>query len=409
MALWFGALFGLGSLAVRASLIESLVTSSHLEIIVPMTAPPLGMTARILLALAMAVIGIAAGAIIARRIARPRPVEGQPRRSAATIVGKAKPRVDTAFAEVPPQQSLPQAAPAGATSGRLWALAVEQAAHPGFRLDAAPLRGGSPPIFDVTQIDMAAPVSVGTDLAEPGDAVQPRDITTFFEPEESIDAQLAGVSERQEFGSLQQAADPVFGNFVGDDMAPEVPADMASVPDFDAEPAQFRPFDAAPAEFAAEPEQALMPVLSAAPEPRVSLALPQGSAAERIVSGELAELSPVELVERLAIALQQRRHAGSLPTGLIEAAASLADFVDPAPAPAAAPEADDALVSVAPSLLTLPAATFAAGVAPLRRFDAPGAGAPVAGANVASAQDPSEAEAALRSALATLQRMSGSA
>ncbi len=68
VALWFGALFGLGSLAVRASLIESLVISSHIDVLVPMAAPPLGMTARILLALFMAMIGIAAGAAIAHSI-----------------------------------------------------------------------------------------------------------------------------------------------------------------------------------------------------------------------------------------------------------------------------------------------------------------------------------------------------
>ena len=51
----------------------------------------------------------------------------------------------------------------------------------------------------------------------------------------------------------------------------------------------------------------------------------------------------------------------------------------------------------------------AQGVTNLRRFDAPGAAAPEANAAPAPAPDPAEAERALRSALATLQRMSGAA
>ena len=39
VALWFGALFGLGSLAVRPSLLESLVRSSRIDLIVPAAAP----------------------------------------------------------------------------------------------------------------------------------------------------------------------------------------------------------------------------------------------------------------------------------------------------------------------------------------------------------------------------------
>ena len=42
VALWFGALFGLGSLAVRPTLIEGLVLKSHIDLIIPATAPPLG-------------------------------------------------------------------------------------------------------------------------------------------------------------------------------------------------------------------------------------------------------------------------------------------------------------------------------------------------------------------------------
>ena len=57
-----------------------------------------------------------------------------------------------------------------------------------------------------------------------------------------------------------------------------------------------------------------------------------------------------------------------------------------------------------PEAFTAPAE----GASNVRRFDAPGAAGPAA-APASPAQDPAEAERALRSALATLQRMSGAA
>jgi hypothetical protein len=72
VALWFGALFGLGSLAVRPSLLEEFVVKSRIDLLVPVAAPPLGMTARMLVALALAAMGAMLGAFVARRIARPK-------------------------------------------------------------------------------------------------------------------------------------------------------------------------------------------------------------------------------------------------------------------------------------------------------------------------------------------------
>jgi len=53
VALWFAALLGLGSLVVPVELIETVVVRSGLSSIVPPTAPPLGFTARALIALAL--------------------------------------------------------------------------------------------------------------------------------------------------------------------------------------------------------------------------------------------------------------------------------------------------------------------------------------------------------------------
>ena len=92
VALWFGALFGLGSLAVRPSLLEELVLKSHIDLIVPAAAPPLGVTARILLALVMAALGGVLGIILARRLTRPK-VEAYERKRGAKDLSAEQPRI----------------------------------------------------------------------------------------------------------------------------------------------------------------------------------------------------------------------------------------------------------------------------------------------------------------------------
>ena len=71
VALWFGALFGLSIMAVRPGLLETLVVSAQFDRLIPAAAPPLGDTARILTALIMAALGALLGAVIGTRIARP--------------------------------------------------------------------------------------------------------------------------------------------------------------------------------------------------------------------------------------------------------------------------------------------------------------------------------------------------
>lgn len=73
VALWFGALFGLGSLAIRPALIEALVLRSGVDAYVPAAAPPLGMTARGLIALSLALLGAMIGGTLALRLKRTTP------------------------------------------------------------------------------------------------------------------------------------------------------------------------------------------------------------------------------------------------------------------------------------------------------------------------------------------------
>ncbi len=70
VGMWFAALFGLGCLALRPALIEHFVQAWHIDLLIPAAAPPLGITARILLAGMLFVIGGALGFFLARKLGR---------------------------------------------------------------------------------------------------------------------------------------------------------------------------------------------------------------------------------------------------------------------------------------------------------------------------------------------------
>jgi hypothetical protein len=69
VALWFAALLGIGSLVLPVVLIERLATVTGIALIVPAAKPPLGLTARVLVALAGSIAGAAIGLFIARKAA----------------------------------------------------------------------------------------------------------------------------------------------------------------------------------------------------------------------------------------------------------------------------------------------------------------------------------------------------
>ena len=72
VALWFAVLLGAGSLVVPVALWERIVTILGVDGLVAAAAPPLGIKARAIIALAFAVLGALAGLAIARRMASPR-------------------------------------------------------------------------------------------------------------------------------------------------------------------------------------------------------------------------------------------------------------------------------------------------------------------------------------------------
>jgi len=69
VALWFAVLFGLGSLVLPPILVERAVAVTGIDALIPAAAPPLGTTARIAIASAMALFGALLGFVIAQRVA----------------------------------------------------------------------------------------------------------------------------------------------------------------------------------------------------------------------------------------------------------------------------------------------------------------------------------------------------
>ena len=71
VALWFAALFGLGTLATSTTVLELAVLAFRLDALIPAAAPPLGMTARILIAGGMTLLGGSIGFVVAFVAAAP--------------------------------------------------------------------------------------------------------------------------------------------------------------------------------------------------------------------------------------------------------------------------------------------------------------------------------------------------
>lgn len=103
VAVWFGALFGLGALAVRVSLIERIAVAGGIARLIPAAAPPLGVNARVLIALGLAMLGGIIGAVIGRWMARSKPAARARRAAAAEAaeVTEAAPVRAATFDEAP--------------------------------------------------------------------------------------------------------------------------------------------------------------------------------------------------------------------------------------------------------------------------------------------------------------------
>ena len=263
VALWFGALFGLGSLAVRPSLLENLVLQSHIDLVIPAAAPPLGITARILLALMMAALGALLGIWLSRRLIRPS-IEIPERKRGAKELAAQRPRVRSrdAHPDAPARRPISaheelgsesavaneQALPSGPgmLANRRRALAMIEEEQEFVPHDFAPLPGGSaiqpvdlaamalpensPPLANIPQLPIAREPAASLDwshLAQAADgqvpAAAPVVLTATIQP---LPAEAAHRDGRQVFGMAPpepqaQAPRQIFGVVAENDHLPQ--------------------------------------------------------------------------------------------------------------------------------------------------------------------------------------------
>lgn len=377
VALWFAAAFGLGSLAIRPGLLEGLVLKLGIDTIIPAAAPPLGVTARILLALGLGAFGAILGTMLARRLNRPK-VEAKPRsrKVGGSETGFAARNRD-AHPDAPARRPIfaheelgaddlseaedwsgAQAEPlppsAQPIPGRRRALAIEDQAPRDFH-ERAPLPGGEPHVLDIGAFAIddepespAIEVPAELDLT----AFAPPPVPAEFESVRLGPAQADGTAVPFTVSALTPATDDL----------PRVP-EGAIVPQARFDRPDGSVFDIpaqAPRLFSrpADNEEPLADIVISPPveeEPEVLVeepapappqseparfTLPQGPAATRLQGAELGALSHVELIERLALSLKHRRDNGgeSLAEAIALAPQPVAQVAEPAqPEPALPP------------------------------------------------------------------------
>jgi hypothetical protein len=299
VALWFGALFGLGSFAVPASVLERIVAMTGLPALVPAAAPPLGATAHALVAILMTVVGLGLGALIGWKL-KPASVEATPRRRSVVPDAPAQDSARAAWrdVEVPVCQPL--------------ILSEDIAAEP---IAPAPAEDED---YEDTYSDAGRAEADQVDHAE-------------FVAVEEVEAEFEAEPEVQQFRQPE---------IVTDAEADEI--ELAEVEPVEAELAEIEPIEAEPV--AATPAKQTFAPIFAMPEPVVP-----GAPRSPVADAPLASLGLVQLIERLALAIAERRalHEQAQEMAQPQAEAFVPVF-EPQPAAAAAivpqaalPEFDD--------------------------------------------------------------------
>jgi hypothetical protein len=319
VALWFAALFGLGSLMVSPALIERIVSATGLAKVLPMAAPPLGATARILFALALTGLGGLVGLVAGRRVAQTAE-EAPARMPFAGLEADGEPEV------VPVEERASSGSP---RRRRALALPVE---------DAVPLEepeivapeAEQPPILNLSELDFDGieaadpvdPLLLAEETYRQPDLEAPEIVAAEWSPAEdeapvpptsSDDADEQGpfgripewLEPRQEAHSFSPARWGAAHDEVSQPAAPAPAPESLSNRLFEAysrslnEPAEtseVQPlFTACAADTDADSAQE-----TATFEERLQ-------AAERIAGADLEDLSQVELLERLALAMERQR------------------------------------------------------------------------------------------------------
>ena len=298
-ALWFAALLGLGSLAIRPALIESAVLSMRLDTLIAAAAPPLGMTARLLLALAMGGFGAVVGLILARKIAAPR--DTGMRLRARDAHPDAPARRPLSAATDLAEDSGASSDIAGPVLGqRRRTLAISEAHYPTQIIDFAPLPGADRPFTP----------------SELGESLRPQEMPETVRVPLALadlalsDSNVVAGAEVEGFGGsvTAQAGEP----------APRPKSEFEAKYEYEDQ-------------HASEPESA--PGLGPEPEPaRTFGPAVITSSAAAMAHFPLGSLSLAELSTRLASALAGRRSRLAVSTAM-----ALSELID-ASAPAATPK-----------------------------------------------------------------------
>ena len=400
VAISFGALFGLGSLAIRPSLIEGMVADTPIETILSVFAAPLGTITRIMIALVMALLGAVIGAVFARRLIRVEATrdEREPCAQAEPIAlpPQAAPEnngYDASHDEQREDGGLEAEADetpnADLLNRRRSLFAADDAEHEPDHGARTLLRRKTPQIFDVSQIDLDGFESVPSSREDAADS--------------------AGNSGERDMD--------------GPNLNPSTLASENDAEDTEASGSS----DVFVTETSSREPALQMPRPASAPKPQSTA--PQTSAAERLRSSALEDLSHVELLERLALSLRLRRESithsakADRPTALMATASAQSNHF--------ATLSQSCDLSVTSTLVDQPRSDFVqiensdtidddgkpvvvfrgrenvqSDQAQPQGVHRPGATAAWPGADGRD-NGSAESEHALRAALATLQRMSG--
>ena len=352
VALWFAALFSLGSLAIGAHALEGLVLALNLDAIVPAAAPPLGLTSRILLALIMFALGAVLGLVLALRLAR----GAQPASAARPVFATAAARDETDDDDF---ARLDAARASQPIAGRRRALAIDDT-YEVQTPDFAPLPGGAPEILDLSILD-----SVATEV--------PEELEAYTSPFEQFAAPsgervIEAVAEPDNgFGAKPFAKPaevdgdaPAFANARAFD-GPAGPAiiDAAEQSALAADADEDQPAFAG--RFSAPAPVVEAEVVTPAPAGLPAFVRTPQDSAEKLLAAPLASLGVVELAERLALAISRRRN-DAVPADesiAAESAVASASTLEPEIVPVALPEAAE----VEP-IWASPSTTVAAQLAP---------------------------------------------
>jgi hypothetical protein len=311
-AVWFGALFGLGSFAIPSSLLGAMVLKTGLPALVPAAAPPLGFTAHLLVALLLTGFGAALGLALALRLS-PRGA-ARPAPASAVVVAPAEPEADETY-KVRARDAHPDAPP------RRPLVLTEAFADP--LIDepepAAPLLRRKP----------AVPVD------EPASDVGP------WIPEFTPGG--AGVVRPLDLAALD-LEDPLPEPEAAPDVAEPVVAALSVAEPAPAEPEpeeqtvlESAPQPEAPALLAATPQ---LPSGFAAALPDVS-----GGAWSPVAGAPLQNLGLVQMVERLALAIAAQKASSE---AVIEAEVAMEPEVVPEPESEPGPFSRPQMAGIAP-------------------------------------------------------------